>query len=235
MKRILFYGYLISYILQVSGPAFIDPILTTNVRYGVRTYPHALLTFPILVALVSAEFVILRWAKRTSELYLSLIPYSIAFVLTLPIFLPEFPHANVSFVYVSGLVLSTVTIAIQGNFKSLCLDSPPLQSNSGNQIEYLKEALSISKQTMVTLLAAYAGLVIAFYSRMLTLNQTAVTNPGEMFLMSMNTGFQFGWISIYFLIGPVYCAFQTSMQLLSQLKIIAQQGASADGKAAAEL
>jgi len=231
MKRILFYGYLTGYILQIVGPIFIDPLLTTNVLYGVRTYPYVILTIPIFLILVSAEYAILNWAERTKDLYWTLVPYSVAFALTLPLFVPGFPHANVTFIYVCGLVISALAIAIQQNIEGLRLDQSALQTGGRQLVDYLKEALSLSKQIMVALLAGYAGLVITFYSRMIALNGITVSNADEVLLMSMNTGFHFGWISVYFLIGPVYCTFRTTIQLLSQLKTVVHNGALADGAA----
>jgi hypothetical protein len=68
---------------------------------------------------------------------------------------------------------------------------------------------------------------------MLTYDQTIVTKPNEVFLLSLNTSFQFGWVSIYFVVGPLFRVFKATTQLLAQMKEIAQQEAPLDSQNAA--
>jgi hypothetical protein len=227
MKLILFFAYLTGYILEVAGPIFGDPLLTSSVN-GARSYSFAPLTIPILIALAIAECIVLRKAKNIVDLYRSLIPYSVAFVLTLPIFIPGFPHPNVCFVYLCCMFLAAATMTLQHKLEKICLKDPQSHHTNGNAIVYLKEAMSTLNQVMITILTVFAGFAIAFYSEMIVMNRATVTAPKDVWLMSMYSGFQIGWISLFFMVGPFFCVFQITMKLLGQMKQIAEKGSPQD-------
>ncbi len=222
-KIILFLGYLITYLLEISGPLFIDDKLTTRFLYGARTYSFGFLTLPIIVALIITEWCLLRWAKRTADLYWSLIPFSVAFVLTLPLFLPEFPHSNMLFPYIYGLLISLVTISIKSHLENLELDRLLSQSTTDSQIAYLKEALALVKQILAGLVLGGVGFIAAFYPSLISnVSNSLVSDKGQAQLVLLNTGIQYAWFGIYYAIGPINVSFRMAVQLLSQMKQIAQ-------------
>ena len=186
MKRILFYGYFLGYIIAIAGPIFLDSKLSLHVCYGPGFYLLVPLVFLSLAVLIAAEYVVLRYAKRAVDLYWSLVPYAIAFALSLPIFLPEMPHGNLTFVYLIVLTLSAAAISLRANMDRLLLDSTALRRDDPDQREYLREALSFSKQLTFALLAAYATVIITWYSRTLGFIKGTVFAPGEIFLLSVN-------------------------------------------------
>jgi hypothetical protein len=230
MKYFLFFGYVVGYIMAVVPPIFLDPILSTHVRYGPRNYPLAPFTVLILALLGVAEVIVLRRAKRPHQLYWSLLPYGFAFILTLPIFLPEMPHGNVAGVSLTLLGISAIAIFVTSVSENVGLDNSKLRPGDGDQREYLKEALSASKQLTFGLLAGYVGVIISWYAVAIQYLKGIVTEPGELFLLSSNASLQFGLMSVYYFVGPLNCSFQMTKRLLEQMKRIAQQADPADKK-----
>jgi hypothetical protein len=229
MKLTLFFGYIVSYAAAVAAPIFIDPVLTTHVRYGPRSYPFAPLTVLILIVLAVSEFRMLRRIEHSNLLYKSLIPYSVCLAVTLPLFGPEWLHGNITFVWWNVLLISAMGITIEISSKDLLLDDNRLQTPAAAQREYLREAISMSKQTIFALLAIYMGFVIGWYSRVLDNVKEIVMEDGESFLLSRNVDALFWGITLYFMVCPVYSAFQTTHRLLKQMKRIGEQGDSPEG------
>ena len=81
---------------------------------------------------------------------------------------------------------------------------------------------------MGALLAAYAAVVIAWYAVGLKFCIETVTDPAEVFLLKINVSIQFGAMTIFFLFGPVQSAFRSTLAVLRQMKLLAQQTAEPD-------
>ena len=223
IKRYLFHGYIVAYALAVGEPSFLDPQLSSNVAYGARAYPLAGVTVAILIVLAVAEWLILRRARTSSRrLYLSLWPFVIACLLSLPLFQPEIPHPNITTLGIVTLLLGALTIAISDWASALEITKRSESATVENQITYLKEAIAVTKQLLLWLLGGFAGLIFTWYNTISKILEGVVTDDAELHLLQNAVALNLLLFVVFYLSGPVFCAFRASTALLFQIKQLAE-------------
>src|ERR1043166_11325 len=126
IKVLIIVGHAIGYPLAVFAPIFIDPVLKSHVVYSTRSYPYALLCVPIYVTLLFTQFLILRRHSALKSLYASVCIFFSSIIVSLPIFLPEFPHGNVLAVGIMTAFLSAFAIFVWSIGERIFLDKKSL-------------------------------------------------------------------------------------------------------------
>ena len=130
------------------------------------------------------------------------IPLASAAILSIPIFLPEIPHLNLVFISVLWLTIGIITIWIHDiPFPVL---PPPKDSEVRSSIrEYLKEYVSLWKTLLLAAFAGYLGILISMLTTAYASNRFFLRNPGEVFLVNINSNVQASLLSLFILTGPL--------------------------------
>jgi hypothetical protein len=213
IKILLFVGYAFAYPLAVLAPILIDPLLKTHVVFPSREYPNAKLCFLIYALLLGSQCILLIKAKRLLVLYSSICVFLIAIAVSLPIFLPEFPHGNLFAVGVTTAFLSAFTIFVWWIGDQISIDPTSLESAGHETFEYMKALFTFVRQGAFAGVTLFGALFFAAYS--------TVTDKHDLFLLKLNTGFQIGCYAIYSVVGAVRYFFIMNLQILSQFRAIA--------------
>src|SRR5947209_2337284 len=108
----LFCAYAVGYPVAVVAPVLIDPLLQTHAQFGPRQHPLAPWCIPIYILLLIAVGILFKKTPRISWLYWSILIAAAAFAISLPFFLPEFPHGNLFAVGSITLFLCALSVFV---------------------------------------------------------------------------------------------------------------------------
>jgi hypothetical protein len=193
----------IGFIIAVSIPTYLDPLLTSDVVYGPRHYTMGywvnlfaiLVFFPTYVSIIKAK---VNWQKYIfSCLFLILCG---TFVLWN--FKPEFPHGNVVLCVIGYSVVSVVTVWIR--YTPLHMEY--VENNEiavQARIEGIKSTLNIWKTITYALIANYLTILYYWLKSFQEFNGYVVTKQEEMVLLNISSEIKAGIFLLYVVIGPL--------------------------------
>ncbi len=193
---------LVGYLLATVPQAILDPLLSSHIKYGSRTYPLAWWIVPIATAMFVTTFLI---AKRPGKLRLVLVilPFVAACLLSIPLFGPELPHGNLVFVSAVWFLLALITVWIHNESIIDDLFSESVATSQA-RIEYIKEQMSIWKTIAIGLIVAFLGMVVTLTKELHANNATIVTTVQDLFLLNQYTNFSTTLMSLFMFTGPIY-------------------------------
>lgn len=224
IKIFLWVGYAFFFLLAIAGPLFVDSQLASHVQYPGRTYPNAIYSAPIFIALVVLEAYLLKIAETPRGLLFTVGLFLICTLSTTWIFRPEFPHGNIVSVAVGGAFLSSITIFVWWMCNQI-LSSREENTGARETIEYLKSSLAFVRQATFAGLALFGAFFFTAYSTGFSYVESTVT-PGptsakEILLLKANIGFQIAFYGIYSLAGILRYFLQTTLRALTQFQVLA--------------
>lgn len=193
---------LVGYLLATVPQCFLDPKLTSHVRYGPRSYESSWLIFPISIVVFIATLILSRSPLvRRSSLFVVL-PFSLGLIVSGPLFAPEFIHGNLTFI---GMLWTAIALVATWTRNAKLID--PSKDSPGSspqaQLDYCKEQSLFWRTCALGLAGAYLALIIGFITEVRKFNATIVTDPGELFLLNQYSNVQIGLISLFVMVGPI--------------------------------
>jgi hypothetical protein len=221
IKVLLAVGYIIGYPLAVLAPILIDPLLKSHVNYPSRNYPYAELCLPIYITLLTAEAALFKWKTTTASLYVSVCIFALSLIVSLPIFLPEFPHGNLLAVGTVTGFLSAFSIFVWSIGDQISINPTALATAGNATFEYLRALLSFVRQGAFAGVALFGALFFAAFTTEFQYIDTTVTAQADKFLLHINTSAQIGFYAIYAISGPIRYFFLMNLQILSHFREIA--------------
>jgi hypothetical protein len=218
IKITLFFAYAVGYPLAVIPPLLLDPILKSHVTFSARQYPYGFLCLSIYLVLLSIEAPLLRTMTSVTSLYVSVVIFFVSILLTLPIFLPEFPHGNVFSVGATTTFLSAVSIFTWSWINDDVLVVGPPKSVGVARLGYVKELSAFFRQAIFAAVALFGVLFFSAFGNMLKYAADIVTDRSEPFLLNLNVGFQVGFYAVLSIVGAVRYLFLMNIKVLMLLK-----------------
>jgi len=201
---------LLGYLLATIPQVILDPLLFSHVAFHDRHYPQAWLVAPIAISVLITTF-LAACRERKHRTVIVMLPFTVACVLSIPIFTPELPHGNLTFVFVVWLVLGMSTMWLHDLSLNNPADRVPLPAESV-QIEYIKEQLAIWKACTFGIVALYLGLLVTTLKELHAFNHDIVEDKAEIFLLDIYNNFQVMMLSLFVLVGPLY---EASMKVIA--------------------
>jgi hypothetical protein len=223
IKILLLAGYAAGYIVAVSAPIFIDPLHKSHVVYSSRNYPHAILCVPIFLLLFTVEIFILKSAKTTLRMYLSACVFLTSIAISLPIFLPEFPHQNLFAVGTTTTFLSGFTIFVWSIGDRINLSEDILKSAGVATFDYIKAVFTFMRQAAFAGVALFGALFFAAFATEFKYDTTTVTDKSDQFWLMLNTSLQLTFYTTYLVVGSLRYLFMMALKTLSDFKYVAAQ------------
>ena len=160
IKRVLFAAYAYGYPLAVFAPLYIDPLLKSHATYPSRHYTYWYLCIFIYALLLSSQSFLLYRATRISQLYYSVGAFLLALVISLPIFLPELPHANIVAVGTTTSIISAFTIFVWWIGRRILINEETLKSARDATFEYMKILFTFFRQAAFACVALFGALFL---------------------------------------------------------------------------
>jgi hypothetical protein len=131
--------------------------------------------------------------------------------------LPECPHMGYTMIFLSTVVLSTLTYYVYSSTISLhFLDDTSIELPA--KIEYLKTSLDFWKTATITGMAAYLAFAIAWVNRVKETVAQFITNPEELFTLGSGVTLLIILFSIGVVVGPVTEALRNMKYLRESFK-----------------
>lgn len=192
----------LGYWMCTIPPMIIDPRLAHTPNQAVRHYPYAWLIFPIGLALgVVTCFVMTRTQRCRRVLWDGLV-FSLASILSLPLFLPAFPHSYVWPVSVLLLLLSVLTVWIHNELIEVEYASDKKIARDA-RLERVKEEILFWKEGMFAIIAAYLALLVSWFNILHELNLQVTSDRGEQLLLNSVSVILVSTISVWVVFGPL--------------------------------
>lgn len=223
IKTLLMLGYAAGYIVAVSAPIFIDPLLKSHVVYSSRHYPYAFLCAPIFILFLTIQFLLLKSARTTSRMYISACTFLLSITVSLPIFLPEFPHGNLFAVGTTTTFLSAFSIFVWSIGSRIYLSDDALKSAGSATFEYIKALFAFIRQSALAGVALFGALFFAAFSTEFKYVENTVTDKSDQFWLSLNISIQIAFYTTYLVAGSLRYLFTMTLQILAQFKYVAAQ------------
>jgi hypothetical protein len=223
IKIVLFGGYILAYLLAIFAPIVIDPQLASHVLFPNRVYPYKLFCLPILFFLVTTQAIfLLKRAQTTKQLYASIVLFLFCIGLTVPVFLPEFPHGNVIIVGVATAILSALTAFVWSIGTAIVPEED--ETTAGREtIDYIKSLLTFVRQGAFAGVTLFGALFFAGYSTGFSYVESTVDPKAkyEIFLLKVNVGLQVGFFGLFSVVGILRYFFLMTLGIMKQFKRIA--------------
>lgn len=202
-------------------PTYVDPLLKSHVRFGVRQYPlgfWVLLGCPVIYALTLALLRQTRW--RLPVAALSSAPLLLCSLLAIWNFAPEFPHAAMVTIIAGHAVVGVVATSIHCrdyDKRSLADHSIACQA----RIEIAKETIGFWRMATMSIGVACFAAAIPLVDFTQRWNARFLTDPAEQHLLNGVLMLNIGVFSLYVVVGPFYEALKKAngaIALLSEIK-----------------
>lgn len=236
--------------LGIGFTSFLDPQLTTHVRYHARSYQWGWFFIPV-VLVGALTYPAMRQARgRGWYSVLSFGPLAIIGFFCSFWFPPESPHMGVLSFVVGYCLLSFVTTWLR-----LCRPEAGYINEEGVplaiRLERLKATITLWQTIAMSGTMGYIALVIAWIAFVWKLTSYIVTNAAEQFLLGQAFFAEVAIFSLLVIIGPLAEAFGAVRASIAQLTEIRPRGGKvpqrlkdprfqeglpvADGKTASEI
>jgi hypothetical protein len=211
-----------AYLWATVPPVFIDRLLFHHIRYPYpREYPGAFYyIIPLCIATVLVTYFLMRTRK---SLLAGLMPFALAVTASMPVFRPEFPHAQLLhagglWLILAGLAIWIHTFEINSDTRTK-LDSGAIDKTA--RIEYLKEEVQYWRTVLLIIAGGYIALVISWVNLAIQYNKEMVGgNQSEAFVLNTLAISGIALCSIGVLICPVAEASKRHRKALDLLLII---------------
>ncbi len=221
IRLLLFIGYCLAYPLAVLPPIFVDPLLSSHVIYHARHYEHAQeKCLMIFIGLVICEWLVLSDAKSLKRKYLSVLVFLVAIAVSLPIFLPEFPHGNVFNVGTITSFIAAFSIFVWFLCERVALDDNAMQAAGPSTLDYIKALFAFLRQGAFAGVALFGALFFAAFTTDFKYAETAVTQESDRFWLHLNTAMQIAFYTIFLVVGPLRYLFLATLTVLAQFKAV---------------
>jgi hypothetical protein len=221
IKILLFLGYAVGYPLAVLPPIFMDPLLKSHVLFASRSYVHARWCIAIYLLLICGQSILLTRSQRIRSLYFSVCGFMISIVVSLPLFLPEFPHGNLFAVGITTTFLSAFSIFVWSIGLQISIDPESLKSSGEATFDYIKALFSFVRQGAFAGVALFGALFFAAFSTEFKYVENTVTDKRDIFLLNLNIALQVAFYTLYSVGGVVRFFFNMNLHILSQFKDVA--------------
>ena len=214
-------------IVALVIPMIVDPLLTTNVLYGRRTYSDAhwwcLVFSPAVFALTYASMT--RTSSFNDRLLVSWFPAAVLGLIESLLFPPERPHSfMVLMMFAFGLISWITTwIRFREDKLSYIEDlSIPFEA----RLESLKATATTWQQFSIYGSAGYLAFVIFWASVDWQIATLIVTSPKERFIVGQSNLLVLVVISLCVILGPVKEALSKAFHYNSKLSTIRRKADS---------
>jgi hypothetical protein len=142
-------------------------------------------------------------------------------ILSLPVFLPEFPHGNLISVGAATAFLCAFSIFVWSIGSHVLLDSESVDAAGFATFEYMKVLFSFVRQGAYAGVALFGALFLTSYATGFKYAESTVTDKSDLFLLNANVAFQIGFYALLSIVGPIRYFFIMNLQILTQFKNIA--------------
>jgi hypothetical protein len=211
------------YLMATVPPILIDPQLTHHVRYGARHYSIGWWVLLIGLAVGVSTFLTMAKIQRRHRAFWNSAPLWLASVLTLPFFLPEFPHMNLTGATAFFFVLSTAAVWIRYQpVESQYVDDPKIDRTA--RLERVKEEILFWRNGITTVLGTTIVAAISYCLLNLDGFRHVDPDPSEQVLACNYTGFSTGVYFIWLIFGPLAEAAKKTTEVRNLLLKIGSEG-----------
>lgn len=206
--RIAFFNS-IGFILTTGGVTFVDSRLTSNF-YGARNYPLGYwITLLGPVILTSTYLCIQKSRTRIKKMLYTFIILFVAWLISLPIFLPECPHVGI----INWMALYTIVglLSIWIRFEPVSRDYLTKSDIPWEiKVERLKEYITLWRTVTVSFAFGYLALLVPSMNGMWSVSEIYLSKKSDIFLVSNAAVLALIPFSIYVVVGIVYESFRKS-------------------------
>jgi hypothetical protein len=220
IKILLFVGFAIGYPLAVLPAILIDPLLKSHVLYPARNYPYGFVCVPIYLTMLTMQFLIMTKGRSVRFLYVSVLIFLISIVMSLPLFMPEFPHGNIFQVGLVTTFLCCFSIFVWSIGRQIALYTESLTPSVRATVDFITALLSFVRQGAFAAVTLFGVLFYGAFTTVFSYVDAVVTDKSDVFLLKYNTAFQIGFYAIYSIVGPVRYFFMMNLHILSEFKKI---------------
>lgn len=194
----------VGFIYSTGSVTYLDARLTSHVFYSARTYPlgyWVCLLGPVIFILTYLCF------KKSKTIYGKILYPALiliaAMLLSLPNFLPEFPHLGIT--SAAGLLAMTSIVASWIRFEPIAADyikKPEIPWEL--KVERLKENITLWRTLAVGLTIGYIALIYPAFSFFGKGAAQMLTKRDEVFLVTSSWQLSFLLFSVYVLFGVIH-------------------------------
>lgn len=140
-----------------------------------------------------------------------MVPFLVACAVSIPIFPPEIPHGNLTFVCGTWFLFGIVTIWIH-DFEvadpAVRNPKPVIRA----QIEYIKQQTALWRAVAFGLVAIYLAGIVTAIRALHEVNLTVVPDKGEVWFLNQYSNLEMMLFSVFMFIGPIYEAAKKIME-----------------------
>lgn len=188
----------VGYLFATGYPTIIDPLLTTHVLYGARTYPLGYWIFLFAPLVYIPTYYLLKKKKYI----ISLLPLVIANALSLFNFFPEFPHAWIILLTVMYTAVAFISNSI--HFANSDINYVfDISIDRIAKIERLKSSISLWRTIAISIGGGYLALLMPAATLCWSAASYIATKQNEIFILQMTGGSHLAIFSLYVLVAPV--------------------------------
>lgn len=192
----------LGYLMATIPPLVVDPKLLHHARYGARSYAVGWLVVPIGLVVGLLTFLVMSRIQKRNRPFWTSGPLLVACILSLPLFLPEFPHANVLGTTAICFALSTLTTWIHYH----ALDSEYATDEKidrAARLERAKEEIVFWRSGLTAFLGVFLVVMLSWSGLMIDLARRIDTDPSEQMLLYNVVGFNVTFAALFIVFGPL--------------------------------
>lgn len=194
----------VGYVLATVPPTIIDPLLKHHVLFPERHYPLAWIIWLVALFTAVSTFSLTYYIRsRVGRLVTVTSLLILAYILTLPVLLPELPHGNVVGVGAIWLAVTCGWLLIR--YFLFRTDSVALSlADKDVRLQFTSQHLDFAKLLFLGLFAGYFGLIVTWFHEVHLYNRAMVTDAGEAYLLNMKVGLDVAVISFFYFFGILF-------------------------------
>ncbi|KYF83122.1 hypothetical protein BE11_43235 [Sorangium cellulosum] len=180
----------LGYLFASVPPVLVDPHLHSRRGFGARTYPHAWLMLPLCAFVFIGTRLVFRYAPVHRHWWMTLVPFLVAAVATVPILAPEMPHGALVSNTPLWLAITGVWLATHYAFN---------REGQANFKPYVAQSLRFFFAGAL-LTAGIAPIPFMLFSH--DIYERIVTEPSEVSILDGWMFFQVAVLELLWLMGP---------------------------------
>lgn len=208
----------VGYLLATVSCITVDPLLLHHVAHNGVTCFRPWLVWPIAVVVLVGSFTLVSCVKskvlRLADVIGTLL---IAYIVSLPVFPYEVPHSGI--VGIGGIWIGITfgwLLVRDFLFYDESIASPEAGMDNNGWTIFLEQQLDFSKLLFLGLLAAYFGLLVAWFHEIHEFNQRIDSDARERNVLDNLFLVQATVVSLFFLVGPVFEVARQRRKLLKK-------------------
>jgi hypothetical protein len=213
----------IGFFLTVLVTTYADATLTTLAKYGARTYPYGywslLLSIPILIM---TYYCVSMSNARLIKCASACLPTLVAgFIAVMWVFIPGFPHANITTWVIAYCAVSILTIGLRYEEPDLGFVSDSKVSIAA-RIAALKININIWGTLTIALSAGYLALVATWIDKAWANSGQVVTSNEDKVMLVQTQVYEIAIFSLYVIIGPIKECMSKALKISRLFKNISE-------------